>query len=214
MRSKPHTKRVGPTYLGVLGIACICVLLAGGVMSQRTRAIGVPQGRALVTSRETTASAVRVPPVATPRGGPASGPAAGEIPSAEHLGPDADVPAISKLDPALRQALEAAANAMGSNGIQLWITSGWRTVAYQQRLYDEAVAEHGLTYARTHVATPDKTEHTKGAAVDIAPTSADGWLSRHGAQFGLCQTYANEMWHFELTAKDSQCPAMRTDALG
>ncbi|HWC22468.1 MAG TPA: M15 family metallopeptidase [Flexivirga sp.] len=190
------------------------MLVATVVISQRTRVEGVPQGGAVVSSGETTARAVRAPQVPTPRGGPASGPAAGEIPSDEHLDVSANVPAVTNLDPALRQALGAAETVMRSNGIQLWITSGWRTTAYQQRLYDEAVAQHGVEYARTHVATPDKTEHTKGEAVDIAPTAADKWLILHGAQFGLCQTYANEIWHFELTAKDGQCPAMRTDALG
>ena len=28
------------------------------------------------------------------------------------------------------------------------------------------------------------------------PTDADDWLIQHGSDYGLCQTYANEMWHF------------------
>ena len=40
-----------------------------------------------------------------------------------------------------------------------------------------------------------------------------GWLSEHGAGYGLCQTYANETWHFELaTTPGGECPAMRRDA--
>ncbi len=36
------------------------------------------------------------------------------------------------------------------------------------------------------------------------------WLSRFGAQYGACrQTYANEMWHFELVADATgACPLM------
>lgn len=208
--------------LGLLGVACCCVLIATGVITQGSSAVGVPQGGAAITSGETAARVARPAPVPSPHGGPAtgpasgasSGPAAGEIPSDQHLGPDADVPAIRKLDPGLRQALETADNAMRRNGIQLWITSGWRTTAYQKRLYAEAVEDHGVAYARTHVATPDKTEHTSGKAVDIGPTAADYWLIRNGAAYGLCQTYANEIWHFELTGHDGQCPAFRTDALG
>jgi zinc D-Ala-D-Ala carboxypeptidase len=37
-----------------------------------------------------------------------------------------------------------------------------------------------------------------GHAVDIGPTGAAGWLSEHGAEFGLCRIYGNEPWHFEL----------------
>lgn len=200
--------------LGVLGAVCCGVLIATAVVTQGNSALGVPQGGAAITSGATAVRVARPAPVPSPHGGPASGPAAGEIPSDQHLGPEADVPAINKLDPPLRQALQAADKAMRGNGIQLWITSGWRTVAYQQRLYDEAVAQHGTEYARTHVAAPDKTEHTSGKAVDIGPTAADDWLIRNGVRFGLCQTYANEVWHFELTAKDGRCPARRTDALG
>jgi hypothetical protein len=35
------------------------------------------------------------------------------------------------------------------------------------------------------------------------------WMSAHGAAFGLCQVYANEPWHFELTADPvGGCPPM------
>lgn len=200
--------------MAALGAACCGVLIATAVVTQGSSALGIPHGGVAIASGATAAPVARAARVPSPQGGPATGPAAGEIPSDEHVGPDAHIPAIDNLDPALRQALQAADKAMRANGIQPWITSGWRTVAYQERLYDEAVAQHGAEYARTHVAAPDKTEHTSGRAVDIGPTAADYWLIRNGVEFGLCQTYANEIWHFELTAKDGVCPALRTDALG
>jgi zinc D-Ala-D-Ala carboxypeptidase len=48
------------------------------------------------------------------------------------------------------------------------------------------------------VATPDKSAHVSGDAVDIGPSGAAAWLSERGAEYGLCQTYGNEPWHYEL----------------
>ena len=67
--------------------------------------------------------------------------------------------------------------------------------------------------AREYVKPPSASRHVTGAAVDVAPTDADSWLSQHGNAYGLCQTYANEMWHFELaTERGGVCPQMSSDA--
>jgi hypothetical protein len=52
-----------------------------------------------------------------------------------------------------------------------------------------------------------------GDAVDIGPSSAATWLSEHGAAYGLCRTYGNEPWHFELRpdAIDRGCPPVYAD---
>ena len=52
-----------------------------------------------------------------------------------------------------------------------------------------------------------------GDAVDIGPADATAWLSEHGAAYGLCQTYSNEPWHYELRAEaiEHGCPAMYAD---
>jgi hypothetical protein len=40
-------------------------------------------------------------------------------------------------------------------------------------------------------------------------------MIRNGSRFGLCQIYANEIWHFELAAdKDGACPPLRPNAAG
>ena len=99
-------------------------------------------------------------------------------------------------------------------GVELWVTSGWRSAAYQQELLDEAVARYGsLGEALRFVATPDTSAHVTGDAVDIGPAAADDWLDRNGAAYGLCRTYANEAWHFELaTRPGGTCPPLRPDA--
>ena len=63
-------------------------------------------------------------------------------------------------------------------------------------------------------ASPDTSAHVSGHAVDLGHADATSWLSQHGAAYGLCQTYANEPWHYELrpAAIDRGCPAMYADA--
>jgi LAS superfamily LD-carboxypeptidase LdcB len=96
------------------------------------------------------------------------------------------------------------------------VNSGWRSVQYQQVLLADAVRTYASeSEARRWVSTPEKSAHVSGRAVDIGPTDADSWLSQHGASYGLCQTYANEMWHFELaTLPGGTCPAPVEDASG
>lgn len=213
MHSTTSPARTRASIAGI-GIAGALLFIAAVVLSQHDAATGAPHAVGAITSGEAVAAAPSSTSPPRPTVGPSRGPAAGEIPSGARLGPDAEVPAIRRLDPALRAALGEAQEAMEVAGTPMWITSGWRTVAYQQWLYDDAAARHGVDYARTHVATPGRTEHTTGRAADVAPTAADDWLIRNGARYGLCQTYANEIWHFELTAVGGRCPALRTDALG
>jgi zinc D-Ala-D-Ala carboxypeptidase len=94
------------------------------------------------------------------------------------------------------------------------VSSGWRSAAYQQRLFDEAVRTYGSAdVAAEFVATAAGSSHVTGEAVDIVPVDAQYWLIAHGWQWGLCQTYANEAWHFELaTEPGGACPEMWTDA--
>lgn len=127
---------------------------------------------------------------------------------------DSDDPQIANLDPDLRDALREAARDAHADGVPLTVTSGWRSRAHQQRLFDEAVAKYGSTEEATRwVSTPDTSAHVTGDAVDVGPTSATDWLSRHGADYGLCQVFANEIWHYELaTTPGGECPAMYPDS--
>jgi hypothetical protein len=126
---------------------------------------------------------------------------------------DDDRPTVSNLDPDLLAAVRAAASDAQQDGVGLVITSGWRSRAHQQRLYDEAVRKYGSEQeARRYVSTPDVSAHVTGDAVDIGPTEADDWFIQHGADYGLCQVFANEIWHFELaTNPGGECPPMLPD---
>lgn len=125
-----------------------------------------------------------------------------------------DVPAIANLDPALRDAVQRAASDADEEGVEFVVTSGWRSAFYQQSLLDDAVKSYGSAEAASEfVLAPTESRHVTGEAIDIGRTDADSWLSQHGSSYGLCQIYANEMWHFELaTTPGGQCPEQLSDA--
>ena len=120
-------------------------------------------------------------------------------------------PGVANLDPALLQALREAATDAARDGIEIQVNSGWRSSDYQEQLHREAVSEYGSEEeAARWVATANTSAHVSGDAVDIGPFEATAWLSEHGATYGLCQTYPNEAWHYELLpeATSRGCPAM------
>jgi hypothetical protein len=125
-------------------------------------------------------------------------------------------PSAKGLDPALQRALTRATAAARRDGITVRVTSGRRSKRYQQQLLDEAIVRYGSReIARQYVNTPDRSTHVKGLAVDIGPTDAAYWMIQHGAEFGLCQIYANEVWHFErVTTPGGICPPLLANAAG
>ncbi len=127
---------------------------------------------------------------------------------------DDEIPGVARLNPALLGALRRAATDAANDGVKLYVTSGWRSPKYQEQLRREAISQYGSEKeAARWVATPDTSAHVSGDAVDIGPSDATAWLSEHGAEYGLCQIYSNEPWHYELRpeAIDHGCPPMYAD---
>jgi D-alanyl-D-alanine carboxypeptidase len=127
---------------------------------------------------------------------------------------DDEYPGVANLDPDLLQALRDAATDAADDGVKFYVNSGWRSPEYQNQLLREAVSKYGSEEeAARWVATPDTSPHVSGHAVDIGHFDATAWLSKHGAEYGLCQIYSNEPWHYELRpeAIDHGCPAMYAD---
>lgn len=127
---------------------------------------------------------------------------------------DDGVPAVANLDPDLLEVLRRAATDAAGHGVAFFVNSGWRSPEYQDRLLEDAVAEYGsAAEAARWVATADTSPHVQGDAVDIGQWDATDWLAEHGAEYGLCQIYANEPWHYELRpdAVDRGCPEMFAD---
>lgn len=153
---------------------------------------------------------------------PGTGPSAdysaeGGLPDGQRLSPfDLSSPAVNRLDPALLNAIEQAANGAAADGITIGLTSGWRSPEFQQQLFNDAVVQYGSAdIASQYVASPQVSKHVIGRAVDVGPAAADDWLIRNGQAFGLCQIYANEIWHFELASDyGGVCPPLRPNAAG
>jgi zinc D-Ala-D-Ala carboxypeptidase len=143
------------------------------------------------------------------------GEADGAVPDRTSVFAD-EIPGVANLDPALLGALRQAATDAADDGVEFFVESGWRSPEYQDRLLREAVSEYGSEEeAARWVATPSTSAHVSGDAVDIGPFDATEWLSAHGAEYGLCQVYSNEPWHYERRpeAIDHGCPRMYADPM-
>jgi zinc D-Ala-D-Ala carboxypeptidase len=153
-------------------------------------------------------------------GARARGEADGVVDQADGVVPDGvtvfddEFPAVANLDPDLLGALRQAATDAGDNGVVFVVNSGWRSQEYQEQLLREAISEYGSEEeAARWVATANTSLHVLGDAVDIGPSDATTWLSEQGDDYGLCQIYSNEPWHYELRpeAIDHDCPPMYAD---
>ncbi len=126
-------------------------------------------------------------------------------------------PEPGTIDPALSRALGKAQTAARAAGLDLQVTSGFRSTATQQRLYGQAIAKYGSPeMARRWVLPPTESAHVKGQAVDVGPRAAAAWLEKRGVRYGICRRYVNEWWHFERLAPaiGQPCPALEPHAGG
>ena len=205
-------------------LAALAIVSAGliGVLGYESWATSGDDGRAMPR-----VAAGTTPPSTAPSGPFAPGPPdrlprdqQGGLSEADGVVPagvtvlDDEIPAVANLDPALRHALRQAATDAEHERVVFYLDSGWRSSKYQERLLRQAIAKYGSEReAARWVATPTTSAHVSGDAVDIGPAGATAWLSRQGAEYGLCQIYRNEPWHYELRpeAVDHGCPGMYAD---
>ena len=146
-----------------------------------------------------------------PRG--ALGEAYGAVPDGTTVFDD-EIPGVANLEPDLLGAMRQAASDAADDGVEFFVDSGRRSPEYQDQLLREAVSEYGSEEeAARWVATAKTSAHVSGDAVDIGRDDATAWLSERGAEYGLCQTYSNEPWHYELRpeAFDHGCPPVYAD---
>lgn len=125
---------------------------------------------------------------------------------------------VTDIHPLLQKRFDVARTFAESEGINLTITSGFRSVARQELLYERAIDKYGSeTEAAKWVLPPQFSHHPKGLAIDVNyPADPQGalWLERNGWRFGLCRVYANEWWHFEgVISPGQRCPALAPNAL-
>lgn len=121
-----------------------------------------------------------------------------------------DLDDLDGLTDSTRRAWLAAVDEAAADGIEMSLTSGYRTCEHQQRLFDEKVAEYGsVEEASVWALPPDESNHVVGIAMDVGPAQAADWLEINGSRFGLCRTMSWEWWHFEYDpewADSESCP--------
>ena len=205
-RARPTTRRIRIRRIRVAGVLVVIAAIAA--------ALGYPLLASLSPTAASPIEALRSEHRglrSEHRG--ALGEADGAVPDGTTVFDDA-IPGVANLDPALLGSLRQAAADAADDGLELFVDSGWRSPEYQERLLQQAVLKYGSHEdAARWVATPDTSAHVSGDAVDIGRSDAAAWLSEHGAEYGLCQIYGNEPWHFELRpeAVDHGCPPMYAD---
>lgn len=112
-----------------------------------------------------------------------------------------------------------------SQGIDLNVLSGYRSVSVQQQLWDAQVAKLGSEIKAAQIsAPPGYSEHQTGYAFDVGTndpssnldqsfksTAAYGWLNKNAGQYGFTQSYTGQQgqgageepwhWRYEGDAK-------------
>ncbi len=124
----------------------------------------------------------------------------------------------TELHPLLATRFSVAQSFARANGVELTLTSGYRSLERQQMLFQREVEIQGSeTEAAKWVLPSQFSHHPKGLAIDVNyPGDKAGayWLETNGSRFGLCRVYANEWWHFEgVIAPGGTCPALAPNAL-
>jgi Transglycosylase SLT domain/D-alanyl-D-alanine carboxypeptidase len=122
-------------------------------------------------------------PGTLPGGGPAN--------AGEYRGPFAQRQG-KPMRPDVALAFDRMAAAARADGVELIITSAFRSDAEQARLF----AAHPDP---KWVAPPGKSLHRLGTELDLGPPSAYRWLARNSERFHFIQRYSWEPWHYGFT---------------
>lgn len=89
---------------------------------------------------------------------------------------------------------DAMVAAAKKDGVNITITSGFRSRAEQEKLY--AAYKNGTGNL---AAKPGTSNHESGEALDLGPPSAYGWLKQNAGKFGFKNKIASEPWHWSLS---------------
>lgn len=111
-----------------------------------------------------------------------------------------DSKAASGLNTSFSDALSRMIADAKSAGHDISITSGYRSLARQQQLWDDALAKYGSAdLARKWVAPPGNSQHNYGLAADLGygSSAARSWAQNNADNYGLNFPLSNENWHIE-----------------
>lgn len=118
------------------------------------------------------------------------------------------------------QALSRMAEEARKEGIELLVSSAYRSFQYQSTVYKRVVQELGKEAADRESAKPGFSQHQLGTAVDFGSisdsftgTPMERWLRRRAWEFGFSLSYPEgkeaetgyryESWHYRFIGRDA-----------
>lgn len=124
-----------------------------------------------------------------------------------------------QLDETALAAFEKMRQSAAADGLNLFISSGYRSYEYQENLYNKYAAERGSSAADEVSARPGHSEHQSGLCMDInstefsfADTEEAKWLDEHCAEYGFIirfpqgkeeiTGYEYEPWHIRYVGEE------------
>lgn len=128
-----------------------------------------------------------------------------------------------KVSPIIASYLKQLVDDASKDGLQLMLSSAYRSASDQQAVYNEYLSMRGQQYVHDYIAVPGASEHQTGLAVDVSTVSAScltsgdncsldapsiAWLRTHAADYGFIERYpegkqsitgiAGEHWHYRF----------------
>ncbi len=124
------------------------------------------------------------------------------------------------LDPTCQSQFKKLSAAAAAEGLNIYLSSGFRSYDYQKRIYNNYVRIHGQAKADTFSARPGHSEHQTGLAIDVntvtdsfGATREAAWLAAHAHEFGFIIRYPKgkehitgykyEPWHIRYLGIDT-----------
>lgn len=124
------------------------------------------------------------------------------------------------VDASAQAAFDEMQAAAAEEGLNLYISSGYRSYDYQAGLYQRYVDRDGKTEADRYSARPGHSEHQTGLAFDLntidnsfANTAEGKWVARNCYKYGFIIRYPSdkedvtgymwEPWHIRYLGKDT-----------
>lgn len=124
------------------------------------------------------------------------------------------------VQPEAEAAFKEMQSAAWSEGLNIWIASGYRSYDYQSGLYQRYVNRSGKAEADRYSARPGHSEHQTGLAFDLnsiddsfADTAEGKWVAEHCHEYGFIIRYPKgkeditgyiyEPWHIRYLGKET-----------
>lgn len=123
------------------------------------------------------------------------------------------------VDQEAKEAFDRMQAAAYSEGLNIYISSGFRSYEYQSGLYERYAARDGYAQADRYSARPGHSEHQTGLAFDLntiddsfADTAEGKWVAEHCAEYGFIIRYPKdkesvtgfiyEPWHIRYLGEE------------